>query len=156
MTADELKLGLCAISTVSDATSATADADGKAYMYTEFAAVAVDKDGKILAALVDTIQPKIDFDTKGEITNAVFNGTKKELKDDYGMRGVSSIAKEWFEQATAFEAYVIGMTAADVSAIETVESNGHMVPTDDVLLAGCTMQITGYQESVVKAVENAK
>ena len=156
-TADEFKLGLTAISTVNDSTaSATADADGKAYMYTEFAAVAVDKDGKILAALVDTIQPKIDFDTKGEITNAVFNGTKKELKDDYGMRGVSTIAKEWFEQATAFEAYVIGMTAADVSAIETVESNGHMVPTDDVLLAGCTMQITGYQESVVKAVENAK
>ena len=156
-TADEFKLGLTAISTVNGSTaSATADADGKAYMYTEFAAVAVDKDGKILAALVDTIQPKIDFDTKGEITNAVFNGTKKELKDDYGMRGVSTIAKEWFEQASAFEAYVIGKTADEVKAIETVESNGHMVPTDEALLPGCTMQVTGYIESVAKAMANAQ
>ena len=155
-TADEFKLGLSAISTVSEATSATAEEDGKANMYTEFAAVAVDKDGKLLADVIDTIQPKITFDTKGEIVEAKFGGTKRELKDNYGMRGVSTIAKEWFEQASAFEAYVIGKTADEVKAIETVESNNHMVPTDETLLAGCTMQITGYMESVAKAMANAQ
>ena len=155
-TADEFKLGLSAISTVSEATSATAEEDGKANMYTEFAAVAVDKDGKLLADVIDTIQPKITFDAKGEIVEAKFDGTKRELKDGYGMRNSSSIAKEWFEQASAFEAYVIGKTADEVKAIETVESNNHMVPTDEALLAGCTMQITGYMESVAKAMANAQ
>ena len=31
-----------------------------------------------------------------------------------------------------------------------------MVPTDEALLAGCTMQITGYMESVAKAMANAQ
>ncbi len=155
-TADEFKLGLSAISTVSEATSATAEEDGKANMYTEFAAVAVDKDGKLLADVIDTIQPKITFDAKGEIVEAKFDGTKRELKDGYNMRNSSTIKKEWFEQASAFEAYVIGKTADEVKAIETVESNNHMVPTDEALLAGCTMQITGYMESVAKAMANAQ
>ena len=32
--------------------------------------------------------------------------TKKELKEGYGMKGVSSIGKEWYEQAQALESNI--------------------------------------------------
>ncbi len=158
--ADEFKFGLAAITT-SDATtaSATADANGSANMYTEFAAVVVDKDGKILADLVDSIQPKIAFDTKGEIVEAAFNGTKKELRNDYNMVTYGGAIAEWFEQATTFENYIVGKTVDEVNAIATVTNDeGYQVATeaDPDLVAGCTMAINVYQESVTKAVANAK
>lgn len=156
-TADEFKLGLSAITTSDASTaSATADANGSANMYTEFAAVAVDKDGKILAALIDSIQPKIAFDTKGEIVEATFNGTKKELKEDYGMAAIMGVP-EWYIQATAFEDYLVGKTGDEVANLETVENDhGYHVAADETLYAGCTIQITNYMESVSKAVANAK
>ncbi len=159
-TADEFKLGLTAITTADASTaSATADANGTANMYTEFAAVVVDKDGKILADLIDTIQPKIAFDTKGEIVEATFNGTKKELRNDYNMVTYGGAIAEWFEQATTFENYIVGKTADEVNAIATVtNAEGYQVATeaDADLVAGCTMAINGYQESVTKAIANAK
>lgn len=156
-TADEFTLGLSAVSTVdSETASATADANGKAYMYTEFAAVAVDKDGKILAALIDSIQPKITFDTKGEIVEAAFKGTKKELKEDYGMAAIMGVP-EWYIQATAFEDFITGLTGDEVANLETKQNDhGYNVAADETLYAGCTIQITGYMESVAKAVANAK
>ena len=159
-TADEFKLGLTAITTADASTaSATADANGSANMYTEFAAVVVDKDGKILADLIDTIQPKIAFDTKGEIVEVTFNGTKKELRNDYNMVTYGGAIAEWFEQATTFENYIVGKTADEVNAIATVTNDeGYQVATeaDADLVAGCTMAINGYQESVTKAIANAK
>jgi hypothetical protein len=156
--ADEYTMGIAAITTSDAATaSATADAEGSANMYTEFAAVAVDKDGKVLADIVDSIQPKIGFDTKGEITTVTFNGTKKELGDDYGMVAYGSAIAEWDDQAAAFETYVVGKTASEISGLETVTTeNGHQVTTDETLLASCTMSISGYMASVAKAVGNAK
>lgn len=156
-TADEFTLGLSAVSTVdSETASATADENGKAYMYTEFAAVAVDKDGKILAALIDSIQPKITFDTKGEIVEAAFKGSKKELKEDYGMAAIMSVP-EWYIQATAFEDFITGLTGDEVANLETKQNDhGYNVAADETLYAGCTIQITGYMESVAKAVANAK
>ncbi len=158
--ADEFKLGLAAITTSDASTaSATADAEGSANMYTEFAAVVVDKDGKILADLIDTIQPKIGFDAKGEITTVTFNGTKKELRNDYNMVTYGGAIAEWFEQATTFENYIVGKTADEVNAIATVtNAEGYQVATeaDADLVAGCTMAINGYQESVTKAIANAK
>lgn len=157
-TADEFALGLSAITTAdASCADATAEAEGAANMYTEFAAVVVDGEGKILAALIDSIQPKISFDTTGEITAAAFNGTKKELGNDYNMVTYGGAIAEWFEQATAFEAYVVGMTGDEVSSIATTENDhGYSVAVDETLYAGCTMQITGYMESVAKAVVNAQ
>ena len=59
---------------------------------------------------------------------------------------------EWFEQAAAFEAYVVGKTAAELEALELQEVGGHFISKDeDLLSAGCTIQIEDFIAAVVKA-----
>ena len=159
--ASEMKLGLAALTAV-DASSKDADDenDGSANIYSTFSAVVVDANGKTLAAIVDAIQPKIGFDADGEITEAKYTDTKRVLKGDYGMKDTSSkIGKieggaEWFEQAKFLTDYVVGKTAADITAIATVKKDdSHLaVPADDDLLAGCTIDIGDYKEAMVKAI----
>ena len=148
-----LKLA-CTTSVDSKTASAADGEDGVAAMYTSFAAVAVDKDGKVAAVCYDEVQPKVTFDAAGEITSdaSAEIKTKREKKDEYGMRGVSGIGKEWFEQNQAFEDFITGKTSAEISAIPTeTQDNGHVVTTDETLLAGCTMSVGGMIETVVKA-----
>ena len=154
------KLGLGVVTEVdSSCASATADADGAANMYTHFAAVAVDEDGKILADLIDAIQPKIAFNTAGEETDYNFVDTKKYLKFDYNMVAYGNSIGEWFEETKVFEDYIVGKDAAGVTGIATVvNEEGHSVATDaDAdLLAGCTISISTFQEAVAKACNNAR
>ena len=105
----------------------------------------------------DTVQAKIGFNAKGEITSELGSAfkTKNELGFDYGMvaYNASPIGKEWFEQIDAFEEYIIGKTADEVKAIALDDAGK---ATDDDLKAGCTIGVKGYIEGVVKAMENAK
>lgn len=145
----------CATSVDSATASAEDGEDGTAAMYTSFAAVAVDADGKLAAVCYDEVQPKVTFDEEGEITSdtSAEIKTKREKKDEYGMRGVSGISAEWFEQDQAFETFVTGKTADEISAIPTeTADNGHVVTTDETLLAGCTMSVGGMISTVVKAM----
>lgn len=154
------KLGLGVVTEVdASCASATADADGAANMYTHFAAVAVDENGKILADLIDAIQPKISFNTAGEETDYKFVDTKKYLKFDYNMVAYGNSVGEWFEETKVFEDYIVGKDAAGVTGIATVvNEEGHSVATDaDAdLLAGCTISISTFQEAVAKACNNAR
>ena len=155
-------LGVAAKTTVDSATAAaTAEAAGTVAMYTDFAA-AVAADGKIVAALNDAIQPKINMDVAGKITAKTFKDTKRALKGDYGMAGKvdnndDGVMKEWFEQSAAFSAHVVGMTADEVAAMTTQAAKGHDITTDaDLLAAGCSMQITGIKAVVSQAAKNAR
>ena len=116
----------------------------------------VDKDGKILAALTDATQPKITADKNGQITGADFKGTKRELGADYGMVAYGNAIAEWDAQAKAFADYTVGKTAAEVAGIETVESNGHNVTTDETLYASCTMDISGMIAVIALAANYAR
>lgn len=154
------KLGLGVVTEVDPSSaSATADADGAANMYTHFAAVAVDEKGVILADLIDAIQPKITFDTAGEETDYNFVETKKYLKEDYNMVTYGGSIAEWYQQAESFENYIVGKDSAGVTGIATVvNEEGHAVATDaDAdLLAGCTISIDTFQETIAKACANAR
>ena len=156
-TAEEFKLGLAAITEVDPSTkAATADEDGLSAMYTNFAAAVVDGEGKILASIVDEIQPKISFDAAGEITGATFNGTKRELKEDYKMKAIMNTTYEWYEQAQHFVDYAAGKTADELKATETVvNEEGHNVFADETLLASVSISIDGMIDVLVKAVGNA-
>lgn len=145
-------VGLAAETEDGSSKDATAEEAGVAAMYTNFGAVVV-VDGKVAAAIVDVIQPKIGFDQNGAIGEVTFGGTKRELKEGYGMKGVSGIGKEWFEQSNFFTDYVVGKTVDEVAAIETVESNGHNVASDADILAGCTMDISGCISVLTKAAK---
>ena len=141
----DAKLALTTSTSVDSATASAADGeDGTAAMYTSFAAVCYDE-----------VQPKVTFDEAGEITSdpTAEIKTKREKKDEYGMRSASAISAEWFEQNQAFETFVTGKTSAEISAIPTeTTDNGHVVTTDETLKAGCTMSVGGMIQTVVKAM----
>ena len=137
----DAKLALTCKTSVDSATASAADGeDGTAAMYTSFAAVAVDGDGKLAAVCYDEVQPKVTFDATGEITSdtSVEVKTKREKKEEYNMKGASGIGKEWYEQNDAFETFITGKTS--------------VVTTDETLKAGCTMSVGGMIETVVKAM----
>ena len=129
---------------------------GNAQVDATVATVVLDADGKIVACRIDVAQNKMNV-TDGAVDTAKTFETKMELGDRYGMAGKvdnngDGIMKEWYEQTKAFEAYVVGKTAAEVNSIETKEAGGHQIAVDEALLsAGCSMQITEFIEAVVKA-----
>ena len=156
------KLGVAAISTAAESTPAAAGTDGSVKMYTDFAAAVVDAEGKILATLNDATQPKITISDAGAIVAAEFKGTKRELGTDYGMAGKvdnngDGVMLEWDVQSAAFSAYAVGKTGAEIGAMQTQEANGHQITVDEELLkAGCTIQITGITAVVAQAAANAR
>ena len=154
-TADEFTLGLAADTSAASSVAATDDEDGVVKMYSNFGAVVV-ADGKIVAALNDATQPNIAIDVFGDIVDASFKGTKRELGPDYGMTPASAIGVEWDAQSAAFSAYVVGMTGEDVAALETQEHNGHQISVDETLLASCSMDITGMMEVFAEAFAYAR
>ena len=151
-------VGVAVIGSVDAQTKATtADENGEAHMYTEYAAAVVGSDGKVLAALHDMIQPEIYFDMNGEIAGSTVKPTKRELGEDYNMVKYSDAIAEWDAQSKAFTDYCVGKTAAEIAGIETaVNDHGYTVAVDEALLAGCTIQISGAKAVVSKAATIAR
>ena len=130
-------------------------------MYVEFAAAAVDGEGRILACVTDAIQPSHEVDDFGEIVGVTYKGTKKELGYDYNMVKYSEATNEWFQQAGAFEDYCEGKTADEVLALptrvrgENEPHPGYVVTADETLFASCSISIPGFQSVIAKAAKNA-
>jgi hypothetical protein len=153
----DYKLGLGTVISLDSSATETAQIDGT------IAAVVLDKDGKIVLCRIDAIQNKIKV-KDGFIDMPSAFKTKMELGSDYGMstspyssdNNGDGVIKEWFEQAKAFENYVVGKTVAEVEAIKTQTlENGYVIGTDDALLsAGCTIQITDFIAAVAKACKD--
>lgn len=114
---------------------------------TDYAVVTLDGDGKVTSCIIDASQAKCTI-ANGEFT--VEKGefkSKKELKDDYAMKSVSPIGKEWYEQAAAFENWCKGKTADEIKA-----SYGDDLTANDAdLKAGCTITISAIAENTAKA-----
>lgn len=149
------KLGLGIITNMNKSKDADGDKEGQCQAYSTYVAVTTDGTGKITAAIIDSTQGTVKFDTAGKITSDLKSGvkTKRQLGDDYGMRSASGIGKEWFEQAAGMEDYLVGKTAGEVTGI-AVDGDGK--PTDPDLLASVTISVDGYQTATVKAMENTK
>ena len=127
---------------------------GNAQVDATVAAVVLDAEGKIVDAKLDVAQSKMDV-TDGEVDTEATFLTKVELGDDYNMVKFSDATHEWYEQAAAFEEYVIGKTADEVKGLETVvNEEGHTVTTDEALYASCSISIGDFQEAIVKACED--
>lgn len=128
----------------------------KAQVDATFAAVVLDAEGVIVAADLDVAQSKGVKTEAGVYTAEGFDArTKTEKGPDYGMTVASPIGAEWDAQMAAFEAWAIGKTVDYIAAVELVESNGHLVAANEAdLYAGCTMQITAFQEALVDALNN--
>ncbi len=151
---DAVKTGLGVISSVAKSTDATAEAEGLAQTDSSVVAVLVDKDGKIVNCVIDGVQTKINFTTTGAITtdlNDVIE-SKNELGTNYGMGKVSSIGKEWNEQAAYLASYVIGKTVKDIQGIALTDTGA---PADAELAASVTYKIADTLATIEKAVNNA-
>ena len=159
----EYKLGMGIVVDTASSASATADKAGTAQIDATVAVVVLDKDGKIVSCRLDAVQNKITVNADGTVSVPETFQTKMEKGDAYGMAAAvnygmdwngDGIVKEWYDQAKAFEAHVVGKTAAEVEAMATqvVEGSGYVISADEALLtAGCTIQITDFKAAVVKA-----
>lgn len=133
------------------ATSATEDKAGEGTANVTGAAVLVDADGKIVACDLDTMQNKVSYDFEGKaIANAEFK-TKRELGDAYNMVAYGGAVQEWYKQADAFEALIVGKTVAEIKALIVEGNKGN----DEVVAAGCTIMIDEFIAAIEKAVANA-
>ncbi len=146
-----LKLG---VSTAQSCKDATEDADGQNQLETTFLAVAVDAEGKVVAATSDCVQVKFTFDATGastyDLTKAV--SSKKEAGANYGMSAYGTdlngdgVIKEWFEQAAAFDAACVGKTANEIASMMGADNYGNA----DLQSAGCTILVDGFVKAVGK------
>lgn len=121
------------------------------------ATVVLDDAGKIVLCRIDTVQNKFAAGEEGVTFSNL--KTKMELGDDYNMAkyGHSLVGnetvKEWYEQAKAFESWVVGKTADEVKnmKLQTMD-NGYVIADEkDLLDAGCTISIEEFRDAVVKA-----
>ena len=148
------KLGLGVVTTISKSKDATADAEGLAQAYSTYTAATFDKDGKVTSSIIDASQANVKFDPTGKITSdlTVAPITKVELGEDYGMKKASAIGKEWYEQADAFAAYVVGKTVEEIKGI-AVDESGHA--TEEDLVSSVTVGIEDFQSIYEKAYNNS-
>ncbi|MFA7549188.1 MAG: hypothetical protein WCZ68_00445 [Sedimentibacter sp.] len=148
------KLGLGVVTTISKSKDATADNEGLAQAYSTYTVATFDADGKVTSSVIDASQANVNFDAAGKITTdlSVAPITKVELGEDYGMKKASAIGKEWYEQADAFAAYVVGKTVEEIKGI-AVDESGHA--TEEDLVSSVTVGIVDLQSIFEKAFINS-
>lgn len=147
-----LKFGAGVFVSALATTDATADKEGTGKVDATIAAVTVDADGKIVACALDTASNTVKFTADGKaVANTEFK-TKYELGNDYNMVTYGGAAKEWFEQADAFEGVVVGKTLAQIKALVVEDTKKG---TDEVVTAGCTIMINDFVSAIEKAYNNA-
>lgn len=124
---------------------------------TDFATIALDADGKIVYAALDTMQSKATLEG-GVITLTDVVTTKKQLGDDYGMMKNPTAVAEWDDQIAAFEAHFIGKTVSEVVGMPTYvkDENHDRVADVEDLKSTVTINIGQYLDVVDKAAKNAE
>ncbi len=143
--ADVLKVTAATEQTCADA---TADKDGSNKVSTTVFAAAVNAEGKVVVAASDCVEVTFTFSATGastfDATAAILS--KKEKGNDYGMVAYAGAAKEWFEQAAAFDAACVGKTATEIAALQAEDGKG----VADLQSAGCTIYVTGFVKAASK------
>ena len=162
---DAVKLGLGTEVSIANSKGLGQDKNGKevlpmAQVDTTMAATAFDKDGKVVKTIIDTAQTKVDFNKEGKVTtdkNGEFK-TKTELGEEYGMKKASKIKKEWNEQITDLEKWMVGKTADEIKEMKVKKRDENHVAIPDVeeLTSLVTMTVEDYISTVVKSNQNAK
>lgn len=77
------------------------DHDVTAQVDITVAALTLDADGRVTGAVADVAEPALTVGADGTVSAPEMVKTKVELGDSYGMRGASSLGKEWYEHSEA-------------------------------------------------------
>ncbi len=138
-------LKLVQTSNISGSKDATAEADGLAQVYTHVGMFTLNGD-VITSAYIDAVQAKVNFSAEGKVTSdlTVAPLTKNELKEGYGMKAISPIGKDWYEQAAGFCAFITGKTLNEAIA---VAAN----PGETDVVASCTIGTEDFLKLIVKS-----
>jgi len=138
-------LKLAQVSSISGSKDATAEADGLAQVYTHVGMFTLNGD-VITSAYIDAVQAKVNFNAQGKVTTDLTAPvlTKNELKEGYGMKNISPIGKEWYEQAAAFCAFITGKTLNEAIAIAAN-------PAETDVIASCTIGVEDFLKLIVKS-----
>ncbi len=147
---EPMKFGLGVYTSVTSATDANGDANGKGNALITAAAITVSSDGKIASCVIDAADITVEYTGDGKaIANDGF-ATKYEQGDAYGMK-LYGASKEWYEQANAFTSVVSGKTLDEVKALVVDGNKGN----DEVISAGCTIAVNEFVLAIEKAYANA-
>ena len=141
-------------------TASTADEDkenekgASVQINTNMMVVSTDAEGKVVAAILDVAQQKVAFDLEG-VAGEVDLRTKVEKEGDYGMKGVSAIGKEYFEQAKAYTEWMTGKTVAEVLEMPTYERDASHTACPDVeeLKASVSITVGDYLKAFAEATK---
>ena len=129
-------------------TDATEEKDGSNKIAVTVFAAANDAEGKVLASSTDCVEVTFTFDMSGvstlDTTKAVVS--KKEQGTNYGMVAYGGSAKEWFEQAAAFDAACVGKTGSEIAGLMGEDGKG----VSELQSAGCTIYVTGFVKAAAK------
>lgn len=129
-----------------------ADEAGTATAELTCCAVTLDDQGKITSVLFDTVEGSAIISADGKIELPESVSSKKTLGDSYGMKAISSIGKEWYEQVAALEAYCVGKTVSDVSSMQlTTKESRTGVPAVEELTSSCTISVSSFLEALKSA-----
>ena len=90
------------------------------------------KDDAVFKILIDTVRPD------GGLSS-------KEKFDDYGIKKVSGLGKEWWEEVSFFETWA---EANDIGTLE-LDENGHAANVD--VITGATINLSGFAEAIKNA-----
>ena len=133
---------------------ASAEKSGEAKASSTYGVVAL---GKVVFTQTDVAQNTVKFTTAGVVDGeAVAIATKGEKKDEYGMKKVSSIGKEWFEQNQAYDDWTVGKTGKEIADMKvTTNEGGKTVTADKDLMTGCTIGVDSLQKVTTTAIEAA-
>lgn len=131
-----------------------------------FGGIALDGSDVVVGAMADVVQVSLVVDAAPEIdtvgldtTKAAYvaspaNGdvwkSKRNLGAAYGMKSASAISKEWFEQADALQAALIGLSAEELANFEFDATTFKVL--DEELLASVTIKVNGYLQAWTKAI----
>ena len=138
-------LKLSQVSSIAKSKEATATADGQTQVYTHVGMFTL-KGDVITSAYIDAVQANVKFNAQGKITTDLTAPvlTKNELKEGYGMKAISPIGKEWYEQAAGFCAFITNKTLNEAIAIAAN-------PAETDVVASCTIGVEDFLKLIVKA-----
>lgn len=137
-TATEFTAGLSATSSVKLTEGDTA----KVKVSTTYAS-AVLADGKVVAAILDTVEPELVGVTEDGSDSLSYKGTKREQGEAYDSYSPMP-AGTWYVQADVYTATAVGKTASDIATLATEG------------IAGCTISVTTYKAGLEAAVKAAR
>lgn len=150
------KLGIGIVTSIEESKSADdSDTNGITKISSTYAILTADGSGKVTACILDGSQSNVEFNYTGNITSDINaeEKTKNMLGNEYGLKSVSGIGREWYEQANAFAEYISGKILSEIKGI-AVSQNG--APKEQDLVSSVTINIGDFLEAVNKAFDNMK